>query len=79
VSEKERIVLDADVIGVIERRAFRARLGNGHVFVAFVPRERLPVSARVYRPGDRVCVRMSPFDMSQGEIVEFKSKGVEEV
>jgi len=34
---KEIIELDAEVKAVINTRAFRARLGNGHEFTAFVP------------------------------------------
>jgi translation initiation factor IF-1 len=68
VRGNEIIVLDAEVRNVIDTRAFRARLGNGHEFTAFVPRERAPASGREILPGARVRVRMSPFDMSRGEI-----------
>jgi large subunit ribosomal protein L36 len=67
---KEIIVLDAEVDGVLDTRAFRARLGNGHEFTAFVPREKAPASGGFVLPGARVRVCMSPFDMSRGEIVE---------
>ena len=68
---KEIIVLDAEVTGVLDIRAFRARLGNGHEFTAFVPREKFPASGVVCLPGARVRVCLSPFDMSRGEIVEI--------
>ncbi len=67
---KEIIELDAEVKAVINTRAFRARLGNGHEFTAFVPREKTPVTERTILPGVRVRVCLSPFDMSRGEIVE---------
>jgi translation initiation factor IF-1 len=67
---KEIIELDAEVVGVIDIRAFRARLGNGHEFTAFVPREKMSATGWVCLPGARVRVRLSPFDMSRGEIVE---------
>ena len=67
---KEIIELDAEVVSVIELRAFRARLGNGHEFTAFVPREKAPASGWVCLPGARIRVAMSPFDLSRGEIVE---------
>ena len=67
---KEIIVLDAELTGVIDIRAFRARLGNGHEFTAFVPREKAPASGWVCLPGARIRVGMSPFDLSRGEIVE---------
>ena len=68
---KEIIELDADVTAVINTRAFRARLGNGHEFTAFVGRENAPAGGGVCPPGARVRVRLSPFDMSRGEIVEI--------
>ena len=68
---KEIIVLDAEVDDVIELRAFRARLGNGYELTAFVPREKATATGWVCLPGARVRVRMSPFDMSRGEIVEI--------
>ena len=67
---KEIIELDAEVVAVIELRAFRARLGNGHEFTAFVPREKAPASGWVCLPGARIRVGLSPFDLSRGEIVE---------
>jgi translation initiation factor IF-1 len=70
VRGKEIIELDAEVEAVIEHRAFRARLGNGHEFTAFVPRERASAKEGLYLPGARIRVRMSPFDLSRGEIVE---------
>ena len=67
----EIIELDAEVVSVLDSRAFRARLGNGHEFTAFVPREKAPATGGVCTPGARIRVRMSPFDMSRGEIVEI--------
>lgn len=66
--EDELIVLDALLTDVLNTRAFRAQLGNGHGIVAYLRgggRGREPA----WQPGDRVRVRMSPFDMSVGEIV----------
>lgn len=65
---KEIIVLDAEVERVIDTRAFRARLGNGHEFTAFVPREKAAAPGGRILPGAKVSVRMSPFDMMRGEI-----------
>ena len=66
----EIIELDAEVVAVIEPRAFRARLGNGHEFTAFVPRARPTATGWVCHPGARLRVRMSPYDLTRGEIVE---------
>lgn len=64
-SKKELIVLDARISAVIQDRAFRAELENGHALVAWRPAES-PVECGV---GDTVGVQMSPFDMSSGKII----------
>lgn len=62
----ELIVVDAKLVDVIDNRAFRAQLSNGHGFVAF----RRPGEHVIdLQPGQSVQVRMSPFDMSVGEVV----------
>jgi translation initiation factor IF-1 len=61
------ILLDATVRSVLSTRAFRAELGNGHAFTAFVHSREAQVLGEV-RPGDRVRVEMSSFDMSKGRI-----------
>jgi len=76
VRGKEIIELDAVVVGVIEHRAFRARLGNGHEFTAFVPREKTPASGVACAPGARLRVALSPFDLSRGEILEILEEEV---
>lgn len=66
--EKENIWLDAELTAVLDITAFRARLRNGHMIVAYLPKtERL--KAEGFAIGDRVKVCMSPFDMSRGRIV----------
>ncbi len=57
--------LDAEVVDVISSRAFRARLRNGHEFVAFFA---CAADARPLCPGERIRVEMSPCDMSKGRI-----------
>lgn len=58
-------VLDAEVSDVLSYRAFRARLRNGHEFVAFFA---CSADARPLHPGDRIKVEMSPCDMAKGRI-----------
>lgn len=70
--ENEMIVLDAELVSMIEPRAFRARLGNGHELTAYLRRgSPLTEGALLCVPGGRVKVRMSPFDMSRGEIIQL--------
>ena len=70
----ENIVLDARVLSVIDSRAFRAELANGHGFTAYFPQADTPAAAPRCAPGDRVRVRMSPFDFSRGEIQPISKK-----
>lgn len=67
MSECETILLDAQLEAVIDSHAFRAVLGNGHRFTAYIAagdREKK-------RPeeGSFVKVEMSPYDMNAGRIV----------
>ncbi len=67
MSEREIILLDARLESVIEPHAFRAVLGNGHRFTAYVAawdREQQCPEA-----GDCVKVEMSPYNMNAGRIV----------
>lgn len=64
---KEIIDLDAVIVSVLSEKAFRARLANGYEFVAFLPAHHGDLK-RDLAVGDRIAVRMSPFDMSKGEI-----------
>lgn len=70
----EIILLDAEVSAMIDTRVFRARLGNGHEFTAFVPREKVSAQGKPCASGARIRVAMSPFDMSCGEIVECREE-----
>jgi translation initiation factor IF-1 len=63
--KKEIFFLDAVLKVPLHSRAFRAELGNGHGFVAFSRAE----NPRELKAGDQVKVRISPYDMSVGEIV----------
>ena len=66
MSDDEKFVMDAEIVGVISSKAFRARLGNGHEFVAFRGREE---SAAPLKVAEIVSVEMSPFDLSKGRIL----------
>jgi translation initiation factor IF-1 len=73
--EKEIIRLDARVRDVIADAVFRAELRNGHQIVAYGPRD-MKDRIGMLQPGDSVTVEMSPFDMSRGRIVEWKTSEV---
>jgi translation initiation factor IF-1 len=65
----EIIVLDVRLQEMIHSRAFRATLENGHAMVAYYPRKLAGEASCPWSVGDRAKVRMSPFDMSRGELI----------
>lgn len=67
--KKENFVLDAKLVEMIDNRAFRAVLKNGHTLVAYLPRHGQMMAAARVNVGDFARVAMSPFDMSRGAIV----------
>ena len=69
--KKENILLDAQLVDVISTAAFHAELCNGHRIVAHLERKAVPHPRLT--PGDRVVVRLSPYDMSRGTLV-FKEE-----
>ena len=50
---------------------WRVQLPNGHRIVAYCARK-MRAHAAVLKPGDRVTVEMSPFDMSKGCMTDRK-------
>jgi translation initiation factor IF-1 len=55
------------VIEVLPKQLFRVELSNGHKVLAYaVGRAKQHFVAR---PGDRVKLQMSPYDLSEGRIV----------
>lgn len=67
--KKENFVLDAKLVEMIDNRAFRAVLKNGHTLVAYFPNHGQNTAAANVKVGDHARVDMSPFDMSRGAIV----------
>lgn len=69
--EKEKILLDATIVGALGSSALRAVLGNGHPVVAFRTRstQAAPVLPAV---GAKVKLVFSPYDMSKGRLLPGK-------
>jgi translation initiation factor IF-1 len=67
MTESETILLDARLEAVIDSHAFRAVLGNGHRFTAYLAAE----DRNKKRPetGEFVKVELSPFRMDVGRII----------
>jgi translation initiation factor IF-1 len=67
MSERETILLDALLEDVIEPHAFRAVLGNGHRFTAYIAA--CDRKKEAPEKGSRVKVELSPCNMSAGRII----------
>lgn len=61
-------MLDARLTEMINNKAFRAKLENGHEFVACMDKNS-PWTGRPLRPGGKITVQFSPFDMSKAQIL----------
>jgi translation initiation factor IF-1 len=68
----ETIMLDARISAVLDIKAFRALLDNGHELTVY--RRAVGEHRAIVRVGDRVRVRISPYDFSVGEIVEQETE-----
>ena len=63
----ETILLDAQLEAVIDSHAFRAVLGNGHRFTAYIAtKDRVKEEPET---GGFVKVEMSPYSMNVGRII----------
>lgn len=67
MSECETILLDAQLEAVIDSHAFRAVLGNGHRFTAYI--EAGDRDKKRPESGGFVKVEMSPYSMNMGRII----------
>lgn len=66
MNKKEVFRLDATLGDMIDDATFSAELPNGHRMVAYSRSSDKERVSRILRPGDRVRVVMSPYDMSRG-------------
>lgn len=66
--KKEEILLDATLADEIGYATFRARLDNGHDVIAFTLPKKLGANAGL-KPGMRVLVQLSPYDMFKAKII----------
>ena len=73
--KSQNIVLDVTLTEMINIKAFRAELDNGHGLVAYVPSGLCRGDIPVFRVGKWAKVRMSPYDMSRGELLDSQDVG----
>lgn len=65
----DTIEVEGVVVEVLpDKKTYRVELANGHRLVAFVP-GRARLNLMRWKPGDKVKLEMSPFDLSKGRIV----------
>ena len=60
--EKDGVIIEA-----LSNAMFRVELDNGHVIIAHISGKMRLHYIRIL-PGDRVCVEMSPYDLTKGRI-----------
>jgi len=67
VAGEDAIRAEGTIVEVLSQRLFRVELANGHRLLAYVSGKRRLAFERMSL-GDRVLVRMSPYDLSKGRI-----------
>ena len=65
---EDSIFAEGRVIGVRSDRAYDAELPNGHRLVAFVTKRDKDRKITI-ETGSRINLRLSPFDLSKGQVV----------
>lgn len=68
---EDAFIVEGEVTDVVSDRSARVALRNGHCLFAHATR-RSGVQVSTLRPGRRVRVRLSPYDMSKGVFVEME-------
>ena len=73
MSRETAFRVEGIVTEALPNGTYRARLANGHTLLAFVTgRERR--AAKLFAPGDRVKLQLTPFDLSTGRILTETEK-----
>lgn len=65
---EDSIHVTGQVVEMMEAAVFRVELSNGHRVVGHVA-GRLRMNLQALKPGDRVTLEMSAFDLTRGRIV----------
>lgn len=63
--------VEGRVIEALSPRTWRVELANGHRLLGFA-RGRTPGDLSGLKPGDRVKLQLTPFDLSTGRLLEVK-------
>jgi translation initiation factor IF-1 len=65
------IEVEGAVVEVLPNRMYRVELANGHRLLAFVA-GKAKLSFPCVSPGDKVRLKLSPYDLSVGRIIVEK-------
>ena len=68
MAKEEKITLDAVVTEALPDTRFKVELENGQEILAYISGRMRKFYIRI-RPGDKVKVELSPYDMTKGRIV----------
>ena len=72
MSKDDEIELEGTVVESLPNTMFKVDIGNGHVILATIS-GKLRMNYIRMLPGDKVTVRMSPYDLTRGRIT-WRSK-----
>ena len=72
MSKEDEIELEGTVVESLPNTMFKVDSGNGHVILATISGKLRMNYIRIL-PGDKVTVRMSPYDLTRGRIT-WRSK-----
>ena len=72
MSKDDEIELEGTVVVSLPNTMFKVDIGNGHVILATISGTLRMNYIRIL-PGDKVTVRMSPYDLTRGRIT-WRSK-----
>ena len=72
MSKEDEIELEGTVVESLPNTMFKVDIGNGHVILATMSGKLRMNYIRIL-PGDKVTVRMSPYDLTRGRIT-WRSK-----
>ena len=67
MSKDDEIELEGTVVEALPNTMFKVDIGNGHVIMATISGKLRMNYIRIL-PGDKVTLRMSPYDLTRGRI-----------
>ena len=68
MSKSDMIELEGVVVETLPNTTFKVDIGNGHVIQAGIS-GKLRMNYIRIRPGDKVTLELSPYDLSKGRII----------